>query len=162
MGPSAGISHSAANGEQDALSGYSQSIADFLGEMREKWGRFLAPFSADLSGRQAIQSATATRKTVGSVLALTPSSLRYINDTRSKFDRSTEALKGIVKTSARPVPAIPSLYPTRLMSFLDSPRPDPARIAMCGSFDALRQSLAQPFRQRQSVDGVVAAVTPDA
>jgi hypothetical protein len=33
---------------------------------------------------------------------------------------------------------------------------------MCGSFDALRQSLAQSFRQRQSVDGVVAAVTPDA
>ena len=51
MGPSAGISRSA-NSEENAVSGYSPSIADFPGEMREKWGRLLAPVSADHSGRR--------------------------------------------------------------------------------------------------------------
>ena len=105
-----------ANSEQSAESGYSLSIAAFLGEMREKWDRLLAPLFASLCGQRAIDSLASMRKTVDSVLALAPSSLRYTNDTRSEFDWSTKALKGIVKTSARPEPAIPSSYLTRSAS----------------------------------------------
>jgi hypothetical protein len=48
--------------------------------------------------------------------------LRYFNDTRRFLDfaESTQALKGIVQASARPVPSIPSSYPTRSASLIRS------------------------------------------
>ena len=65
-------------------------------------------------GRKPAPVSAGPERIGGRVFALTPSSLRYINDTPLQFfDRSTEALKRIVKTSARPEPAIPSSCLTR-------------------------------------------------
>ena len=54
-------------------------------------GKILAPLLASLPSTQAVECCPSTRKSVDSVLALTPSSLRTINDTCSELRSAQSA-----------------------------------------------------------------------